>query len=110
MNVQNDGQYLAHFDTFLLTEKRVAQNTFLAYKRDINQLLAFFAKHDLSLAKGVRDDLRLWIKGLNDAGISAKSVARKISAVKLLYNFLTEQFKLENHAQALVFPNCKYLT
>ena len=102
--LQNDGQYLAHFDTFLLTEKRVAQNTFLAYKRDINQLVTFLTKNGLSLDKAVRDDLRLWVKTLNDAGITAKSVARKISAVKLLYNFLGQQFKLENHAQALVFP------
>ena len=102
--LQSDGQYLAHFDTYLLTEKRVAENTFLAYKRDIKQLIIFLAKNGLSLAKALKDDLRLWVKELNDAGISAKSVARKISAVKLLYNFLSDQFKLENQAQALVFP------
>ncbi len=102
--IKDDGQFIAHFDTYLLTEKRVAQNTYLAYKRDINQLLIFLTKNALGLASAQKDDLRLWVKGLNDAGISAKSVARKISAVKLLYNFLTQQFKVENQAQALVFP------
>ena len=42
-NTAEDINYLNHFEMFLLTEKRVAKNTFDAYKRDISQFFQFLA-------------------------------------------------------------------
>ena len=47
MNDKNN--YLAHFESFLLTEKRVSNNTFLAYKKDIDQLVDFLKKEKTNL-------------------------------------------------------------
>ena len=39
--MSKEGRLITAFETHLVTEKRVANNTFLAYKRDIDQFLKF---------------------------------------------------------------------
>lgn len=102
--MKKDESYLAHFDTFLVTEKRVATNTHLAYRRDIVQLLTALHKNKITLETCTKEDLKKFVHSLNKNGITAKSISRKISSIKLFFNYLNEQFKVENKASVLIFP------
>lgn len=110
-----DSNFVTLFQTYLLTEKRVSQNTFSAYKRDIDQLIDFLEKNKLTIKACNKNHLKKFLKILNDQGLTAKSVSRKISSIKSFYNYLTEHFKIQNRASTLIFPKLeqtlpKYLT
>lgn len=93
------------FDTYLLTEKRVAQNSFSAYKSDLEQFLQFLTSIKVTLETCSKKHLTLFLKWLYDQGIGARSVARKISTLKLLFSFLHEKYELKNCAQDLILPH-----
>lgn len=93
------------FFRYLLTEKRVAQNTFQAYKSDIQQLVAYLKERDCTLMQSTHDVLRTYVHELREQQqLSARSVNRKLAAVKALFGFLHARYGFEHHAQELIFP------
>ena len=100
----NDDHFFTSFTTFLLTEKRVSKNTFLAYRRDIEQLLNFFKDKKLTIKSCNQNDIKKFLKKLKDLGVSAKTLSRKISCLKAFFNFLSDRFKIPNRAGSLIFP------
>ncbi|MFH1644088.1 MAG: tyrosine-type recombinase/integrase [bacterium] len=102
MNDQSN--FLAHFETYLLAEKRVSKNTFLAYKKDVDQFLDFLKKEKQTIKTGTIDTLKKLLKTYKKQGLQAKTLSRKISSLKLFYSFLNERFGVENVAESLIFP------
>ena len=96
---------LVLFDTYLLTEKRVAKNSFSAYKSDLEQFFQFLSLIKVPLENCNKKNLIAFLKWLYDQGIGARSVARKISTLKLLFSFLHEKFEFKNSAQDLILPH-----
>ncbi|MCF7800063.1 tyrosine recombinase [Candidatus Babeliales bacterium] len=102
--IKNDLDLISHFHTYLLTEKRVSKNTFYAYRKDIEQFILFLSENRINLNSCNKNHLKKYLKCLNDRDLSAKSLSRKISALKVLFKFLEERFDFENKAQGLIFP------
>ena len=100
----NDDYFFTSFSTFLLTEKRVSKNTFLAYSRDIEQFLNFFKSKKVTIKSCNKNDIKKFLKKLKDQGVSAKTLSRKISCLKAFFNFLSDRFKIPNRAGSLIFP------
>jgi site-specific recombinase XerD len=50
--MKNADKFLGEFQAFLLAEKRVAQNTFDAYTRDLDQFFDFMNHKKKNLARG----------------------------------------------------------
>ncbi len=96
--------YQTQFTTYLLTEKRLSDNTVAAYSQDIQQLCQHLKRRRIFLEKCTKEHLRDFLKTLKGQGISAKSLSRKISSIKSFYAFLKSQYKLSNIADALIFP------
>ncbi len=94
------------FEAYLLTERRIAINTLQAYRRDIEQLLNFLKVHhnDKALQAVTTDDLKAFLAYLHTHGLSAKSMARKISALKTFFSYLNQQFEWKNVALELHIP------
>lgn len=99
-----DKELIEQFHMYLLAERRVAQNTFLAYRRDTEQLLAYLKRSKKKLLSLEKRNLVFFLKSLKTAGLTAKSLARKISTLKLLYGFLAERFGGEDIAKKLITP------
>jgi integrase/recombinase XerD len=102
--MRNDTKFFTHFEMFLLTEKRVSQNTFSAYRRDINQFLQFLSAEKQTLKQCCKSHLKKFLRTLKSQGITAKTLARKISSLKLFFSFLEDRFDVENKAASLVSP------
>lgn len=98
------GETAGQFHAYLLTEKRVALNTFLAYKRDIEQFDKFLISEKIKISVITKRHLSAFLKSLKDEGITAKSLSRKISSLKLFFRFLSDLLHFPNIAKALVFP------
>lgn len=98
-------EILTKFHAYLLTEKCFSFNTFSAYKNDLEQFNIYLAKHkndDLSCM--TTELLKNFLHYLYDMQLSARTMARKISSLKLFFNYAHERFGIENSAQDLCFP------
>jgi len=92
------------FEAYLLTEKRVSHNTFVAYKRDLKQFFAYLADNKLELRDITVDRFRDYLGHLKHASLTARSVARKISAIRLFFAYAHEKTGIENPVQDLTLP------
>lgn len=95
---------LTQFEAYLLTEKRVALHTFSAYKRDIVQFVDFLTSQQIALENSTADDIKLFLKHLKENAIGARSMARKISSLKVFFSWAHGRFGWHNNAADLVFP------
>lgn len=97
--------YKALFQTYLLTEKRLSRNSVSAYMTDIKQLDAYSTvQFKLSFAHLSGDQLKQYIRFLHITKQQPRTIARKISAFKVLYAFLVERHGCQNSAAVLVMP------
>ena len=99
-----DGDSAARFEVYLLTERRIAHNTLLAYKRDITQLSEFLDRRGLAFTQVTLAHLKEFLRYLHTKKFSARSVSRKISAMKALFSYASDRFDWDNPAQGLHFP------
>ncbi len=97
-------EYSNDFDRYLLTERRVSQNTFDAYKRDIAQFHDFIKRHQYNINVISIKELKEFLKELRSQSLSVASVSRKISCLKTFFNHLEEKYGFKNHAEHLTLP------
>ncbi|MEM9638987.1 MAG: tyrosine recombinase XerC [Pseudomonadota bacterium] len=77
--------------------KGAAQNTITAYQGDVVEFLTFITDHKgdrqglAALARITVTDMRAWMARTRAQGIAARSLARKLSAVKAFYRWLAER-------------------
>ncbi len=75
---------------YLRYEKNYSLHTEISYSEDLSQFVAFLAEHfyDTDIKHVDRDIIRMWIVSMMERKISARSVNRKLSAVKSFYRYL----------------------
>ena len=92
------------FINYLRLERGLADNTIQAYSRDLIKFTQFLEKSDLNPLQISRDQISEYAGTLRK-GLSARSVARNISATKMFFRFLTsEGYIKENPARLLETP------
>lgn len=78
------------FINYLRFEKRYSHLTAIAYKKDLDQFEEFYVKTvgDFNV-EGINDKIvRSWIVDLMDSGLSARTVNKKVSALKSFNKYL----------------------
>lgn len=76
------------FLEMLMVERGAAANTVDAYRRDLQDLAAFLTGRRTSVTDATEADLRDYLGHLNTAGLSARTAARRLSALRQFYRFL----------------------
>ena len=76
------------FLEMMAVERGAAQNTIDAYRRDLEGLTVFLARHGRSIADATEKDLRAYIVDLGAAGMSTATVSRRLASMRQLYGFL----------------------
>jgi integrase/recombinase XerD len=76
------------FLEYLAVEKGLARNTSLSYSRDIGKFLGFIKAGKLTWNRVSEEDLVRFIHRESQAGLSARSLARLISALRSFFKFL----------------------
>lgn len=98
-------QYIGQFEIYLLTEKRSARNTVSAYMQDLRQFESYLSKRELIFNNLDLVQLKAYLTYLRkNKALSARSMSRKISALKVFYNFLAREHDHLNLAQSLNLP------
>ncbi|HEX7708404.1 MAG TPA: site-specific tyrosine recombinase XerD [Thermoanaerobaculia bacterium] len=88
--------YLPMFLDFLAVEKGLAKNSLAAYSVDLRHFGHWLMGQDLELDAVERIHLVRYFQALRSAGISARSVARALAAIRGLFRFLVA----ERHAKS----------
>lgn len=95
-------------DSFLNTltvEKGLARNTLEAYSRDLNRLVGFLKDRKVSSWEEIQPvQLRHFVAWLRKRGLSARSIARNVVAIRQLYRFL-EKEEIAAHSVPSFFLN-----
>ena len=79
---------LDQFRLYLKAEKTLSDNSVESYGRDLAKFLLFLTAEKVPWAKAREADLVRFIHGQSQSGLSARSLARLISALKAFYKFL----------------------
>ena len=97
--------YVDSFLEMMIAERGASLKTTEAYQRDLNDLAAFLSVKGISLLKAKREDLKNYMQQLASNGLSPKTQARRLSAVREFYRFLfSEKRIVKNPADYLLSP------
>lgn len=81
---------ISKFVEYLRVERRYSELTIQEYERDLHEFCSFLqvepSAFEASLAQ--TDDVRSWMVQMLDRGLSARSVKRKLSALRSFYKFM----------------------
>ena len=83
------------FFNYIEFEKRYSRHTHEAYRNDLTQFEAFLKPYEKELKDAAHTDIRNWIVNMMEQKISARSVNRKISALKSFYKFLLRRGEIK---------------
>ncbi len=97
---------ITEFLRYLLIDKGYSENTIESYKRDLDKFLEY--NKNTSIDNISNEDLKKYIKYLNDNGLNEKSIARNISSLKSFYKFLViSKYVFSNTSDSLYLPKIK---
>lgn len=76
------------FFEMMVAERGAAANTVSAYQRDLDDLAMFLARRGQNTSDASIEDLRAYLAALQRKGASARTTARRLSALRQFYQFL----------------------
>ena len=91
MRADTDGRHLECFLEMLVAERGAALNTIAAYRRDLGDCDAFLARRGGHLVVAGTGALLAYMKALEARGITPRTVARRLSALRQFYRFLSAE-------------------
>ncbi len=86
----------------LAAERGAARNTLAAYRADLDHLAAFAATKGVELAACDAATLRAWLAAMQAEGLSARTTARRLSAVRQFHRFLLQEGARQDDPTALL--------
>ncbi len=90
---------------WLASERQKSQATLRAYGGDLRDFVAWLATHDRSPEQTTRFELRRYLVELEEQGLVATSVQRKLASIRGLFGWLHEQKRIaKNPAKLLKGP------
>ena len=99
-------QYLDHYMNYLAVERGLARNTLDAYGRDLARYLEYLEKGHVKSLENITPSVVLrFLSHLKDSGLSARSRARTLAALRTFHKFLVrEKFTADNPTDQVVSP------
>ena len=83
-----DRQLIETFVEMMSVERGVAANTLSAYQRDLDDYLANLERRGRKLRDVSSEDIRHYLRGLDECGLARSTAARRLSAVRQFHRFL----------------------
>jgi integrase/recombinase XerC len=89
--------FLERFIQYLQFEKRFSSHTISAYKKDLQQFSEFIKLSDLNFQSVRHPHVRSWMVELMDDSNEAKTIHRKLSALRSFYKFLSRESLVDSN-------------
>ncbi len=92
------------FLDFLKFEKRFSRHTVISYQNDLTSFFDYLIKQygEITLQQVSHVFIRSWLASLKDEGLVAKSINRKISALRSFFKYLVKRDVLEQSPMAKI--------
>jgi integrase/recombinase XerD len=84
-------RHLEAFLEMLVAERNAAANTLSAYRSDLEDFSGFAARRGTDLREARVEVLRAYLGAVAAAGLSARTAARRLSALRRFYRFLLRE-------------------
>lgn len=97
------GRILDEYYAFLRIERGLSANTVQAYSSDLRQFQHFLLREGLVLQEVEPTDVMRYVKALEEESITARSRARKVSALRSFFDYLVAEQVVQNNP-------CAYLS
>ena len=101
----SESRSLEVFLEMLAVERGASSNTIEAYGRDLTDFIGFLRARGRASEAAKSDDLRAYLTRLSRAGLAARTVARRLSALRQYHRFLyAEGWRGDDPTAALESP------
>lgn len=101
ISVRNQG-FLVAFDSYLMLERGMSDNTRFAYVADVKKLLGFIESDNLTVETITLDNLHTFVAALYDLGIAMSTRARIICGIKSFFRFLMSEGLIKENPSLLL--------
>ncbi|MDH4227327.1 MAG: site-specific tyrosine recombinase XerD [Deltaproteobacteria bacterium] len=91
-----DGRIVSAYLNSLVTEKGLAKNSLLSYSRDLKKYLVFLRSSSVSITEAASSDVSAFIAELKVHGLSPRSYARTLVALRGFYKHLLKKGRIES--------------
>ena len=95
-------RYIKQFVSFLKIERGLAENSIMAYQRDVIKLAEYSVDKNKDPIEINYKDLKDFVAVLYDLGLSARSQARIISGIKQFYGFILLENEIKDDPSELL--------
>lgn len=95
-------RYIKQFVSFLKIERGLADNSIIAYQRDVIKLAEYSVDKNIDPIEINYKDLKDFVAVLYDLGLSARSQARIISGIKQFYGFILLENEIKDDPSELL--------
>ena len=75
----------------LASERGLADNSLLAYRRDLEDLQEYLSRRQRTFLSAAPDDFRAYLQDQTRHGKATRTVARRLAAIRVLLRFLTAE-------------------
>ena len=89
--------YILSYKEYLKKELNYSDNTINSYMIDLNFYKEFLKKNNINFKNITKDEIRDYLKVLDQKKLSNKSIARKMSSVRSFYNYLIDINEIKNN-------------
>ena len=86
---------LKYFFDFLENDKKLSDNTLQSYKRDLKQFKAYLEYCEINYNRVKEEDIKDYIKELQEEGKKASSISRCIASIRSFYQFILKNKKVK---------------
>lgn len=84
--------FIDNFINYLSVERGLANNTLLAYRRDLQKYARYLGRAGVSSPEGVkREHITEYIYSQKKQGLSTTSICRNLAAIKMFHRFLVRE-------------------
>lgn len=83
-----NGRLISNFLEMMSAERGARPNTLEAYRRDLADYCSVLEARKIGFCKATSDDIRGYLRGLNELGMASTTAARRLSAVRQFHRFL----------------------
>lgn len=86
---------------YLKNEKKVSENTFASYKRDITKYISYLDGKSITVSGATKTDILSYIMDIQERGASVSTISRSLASLRSLYGYmvrnrLTDKNPMEN--------------
>lgn len=101
-SIDSIAEILSNYEAYMMLERGLSQNTQKSYLLDIGKLLRYLAAEKIALSHVDLSTLHAFVASLYDLGISVRSQAHAITAIKSFFHFLKLEGYLETNPAFLL--------